>query len=109
MAEHTDMAAVLAALSGGDEVAQIEMAAVVAGDQIHKILKRHAMEMPTAAAAVAFGINVSAQMFVETLKFSDLSVDGGEDGQLLQHAAAVLFCDLLSQAAPGLLRSVGNA
>lgn len=105
-----DLAQVIAAIcQGADEAELIEDAAVAAGDEIHSILKRHAMTMPSVAAAVALGVHVAAQMLVETVQFADRSVEGGEDGEVLKRAATTYFSDLFAQAVPGHLRIVGNA
>jgi hypothetical protein len=105
-----DLAQVIAALNpGADEAELIEAAASIAGDEIHAILKRHAMTMPSVAAAVALGVHVAAQMLVETVEFADRAMEGGEDGEVLKRAATTYFSDLFAQSVPGHLRIVGNA
>ena len=103
------MAAVISALAGGDEAGIVEMSAVIVGDQVHAILKAHALKMPTVAAATALGVNVAAQMLVETVMFADSSVDGGDDGETLKRAATAYFSELFAQKLPGYLRSIGDA
>ena len=109
VADHEQIAELIAALGAADEAGLIEAASIVVGSEIHGILKAHAMKMPTVAAAVALGANVAAQMLVEVTMFADRSVDGGADGEALKRAATRYFSELVAQALPGHLRSVGDA
>jgi hypothetical protein len=107
--DQSEIAAVITAIAGEDEAGLIEMTSIIVGNEVHAILKAHAMKMPTVAAAIALGVNVAAQMLVETVLFADRSAEGGDDGETLKRAATAYFSDLVAQALPGHLRSVGNA
>ena len=98
----SDLGVVLQILRGdADEVTLIEQAAVAAGDEIHRILKGHAMTMPTSRAAIALGCHASAQMLCEAIEFGERTVGDPGEGVLVRRAALELFRTLVESKHPG--------
>ncbi|MEA3036838.1 MAG: hypothetical protein QOH04_2615 [Sphingomonadales bacterium] len=98
----SDLEVVLAALRGdADETEIICHAAADAGDEIHGVLKRQSVAMPSVRAALAVSVHVTAQMLCEVLQFGAKSVD--EDGETVKRAVLRLFAELMEVQEPGAL------
>lgn len=77
------------------------------GDQIHELVKRHAMTMPSSGSAMALGIFLSAQILTEAIMFGHRSMDGDvEDETLVREAGFRLFEELIEAAFPGAIAVV---
>ena len=72
--------------------------------QVHEVMKRNAMLMPTVAGAVGLGATVAAIMLSETVTFAKNSMEGNAaDEETIAAAAVRLFRHAVDHAHPGLL------
>lgn len=79
-------------------------------DQVHDLVKRHAVTMPTVSAAVALGVVAAAQILCESILFGHNSMEQDpEDEGLIREAGFQLFGELVDQAFPGAIAIVDGA
>jgi phage-related tail fiber protein len=73
-------------------------AAQEAGDAVHAIIKQQATSMPTVSSAIAVGMLVAAQIYLETIEFARLSMDGdADDAATIKGACEILFAGLVAK------------
>lgn len=76
------------------------VAAEAGGDAVHEIVKRQAISMPSVSAAIAVGMLIALQVYLETIEFARRSMDGDEaEAAVAASACARLFADMVEQAA----------
>lgn len=76
------------------------------GDQVHEVLKRNGMLMPSVAAAMGMGCVAAAQLLTESVLFAEKSMEGDEeDAAIVKAAGFSLFVELIEDAYPGALAS----
>lgn len=69
------------------------------GDEVHGVLKRHAMLMKTTAGAIAVGVLAAAQVLADTLEFARQSMEDDAERDDVTAGIAELFV----QQAPAIL------
>lgn len=73
--------------------------AKAAGDRVFDLIRMHASNLPTVAAAISFGLLVAKQVYGETLLFAVNSMDGdAKDTAQVLAAAKPLARELLDIA-----------
>jgi hypothetical protein len=92
------------------EARMITEVAVHVGDQVHLIVKRHAMTMPTVASAMGMTVHVAAQVLAEALQFGRNSMDGDkEDEAVIVEAGLRWFAEMIESEFPGAIATLKRA
>lgn len=85
-----------AALRAETEAQLVVDVARHAGDQVHEVVARHLLTMPTVSAAIGLGLLVVKQLYFETANFAVASMDGdAPDGQVIAESTRQLATELL--------------